>query len=156
MTAAFNDVLRLSNNLEKVNDFSKGRQVGKAIQNFYETRHLGTQTTNILADGLYGVVYNPDLRKAFFEYVSRGDKYAEETCSILAGLNKDKKLLLNHFIGMARYGTQLKISSEKSGVVVPDSLTMVKDAVGIITPLLLSEKPDPGNKLMLEALNRII
>jgi hypothetical protein len=109
-----------------------------------------------LADGLYGVVYNPDLRKAFFEYVSRGDKYAEETCSILAGLNKDKKLLLNHFIAMARYGTQLKISAEKPGVVVTESLSMVKDAVGIITPLLLSEKPDPGNKLMLEALNRIV
>ena len=133
------------------------RQIGKAIQNFYETRHLGTQTTNILADGLYGVVYNPDLRKAFFEYVSRGDKYAEETCSILAGLNKDKKLLLNHFIGMARYGTQLQITnSEKSKETVTQSLTMVKDAVGIITPLLLSEKPDPGNKLMLEALNRMI
>ncbi len=156
MTAAFNDVLRLSTNLESVTDFSNSRQVGKAIHKFYETRHLGTQTTNILADGLYGVVYNPDLRQAFFEYVSRGDKYAEETCSILAGLNKDKKLLLNHFIGMARYGTQLKINSEKSGVVVTESLTMVKDAVGIITPLLLSEKPDPGNKLMLEALNRII
>ncbi len=156
MTAAFNDVLRLSNNLEKIKDFGNNKQIGKAIQKFYETRHLGTQTTNILADGLYGVVYNPDLRKAFFEYVSRGDKYAEETCSILAGLNKDKKLLLNHFIGMARYGTQLKISSEKSGVVVTESLTMVKDAVGIITPLLLSEKPDAGNKLMLEALNRIV
>lgn len=156
MTAAFNDVLRLSKNLENVSDFSNLRQLGKAIQKFYETRHLGTQTTNILADGLYGVVYNPDLRKAFFEYVSRGDKYAEETCSILAGLNKDKKLLLNHFIAMARYGTQLKISAEKPGVVVTESLTMVKDAVGIITPLLLSEKPDPGNKLMLEALNRIV
>lgn len=156
MTAAFNDVLRLSNNLEKINDFSNLRQLGKAIQKFYETRHLGTQTTNILADGLYGVVYNPELRKAFFEYVSRGDKYAEETCSILAGLNKDKKLLLNHFIAMARYGTQLKISAEKPGVVVTESLSMVKDAVGIITPLLLSEKPDPGNKLMLEALNRIV
>ena len=156
MTAAFNDVLRLSNNLEKVKDFSNKRQLTKAIKNFYEKRHLGTQTTNILADGLYGVVYNADLRNAFFEYVSRGDKYAEETCSILAGLNKDKKLLLNHFIGMARYGTQLKISSEKKSVVVTESITMVKDAVGIITPLLLSEKPDPGNKLMLEALNRIV
>lgn len=156
MTAAFNDVLRLSNNLEKISDFSNLRQLGKAIQKFYETRHLGTQTTNILADGLYGVVYNPDLRKAFFEYVSRGDKYAEETCSILAGLNKDKKLLLNHFIAMARYGTQLKIGTEKPGAVVTESLSMVKDAVGIITPLLLSEKPDPGNKLMLEALNRIV
>ncbi|MGB5782282.1 MAG: FAD-dependent monooxygenase [Eudoraea sp.] len=156
MTAAFNDVLRLSDNLGKVADFGNSRQIGSAVKKFYETRHLGTQTTNILADGLYGVVYNPDLRKAFFEYVSRGDKYAEETCSILAGLNKDKKLLLNHFIAMARYGTQLKVSSEKSGVVVTESLTMVKDAVGIITPLLLSEKPDVGNKLMLEALNRII
>jgi len=157
MTAAFNDVLRLSNNLACISDFSNERQIGKAIQKFYETRHLGTQTTNILADGLYGVVYNPDLRKAFFEYISRGDKYAEETCSILAGLNKDKKLLLNHFIGMARYGTQLRITnSEKSKETVTQSLTMVKDAVGIITPLLLSEKPDTGNKLMLEALNRIV
>ncbi len=157
MTAAFNDVLRLSNNLASITDFSNKKQIGKAIQKFYETRHLGTQTTNILADGLYGVVYNPDLRKAFFEYISRGDKYAEETCSILAGLNKDKKLLLNHFIGMARYGTQMRITnSEKSKETVTQSLTMVKDAVGIITPLLLSEKPDTGNKLMLEALNRII
>jgi len=156
MTAAFNDVLRLSNNLACISNFSNERQIGKAIQKFYETRHLGTQTTNILADGLYGVVYNPDLRKAFFEYISRGDKYAEETCSILAGINKDKKLLLNHFIGMARYGTQLRITnSEKSKETVTQSLTMVKDAVGIITPLLLSEKPDTGNKLMLEALNRI-
>lgn len=156
MTAAFNDVLRLSDNLEHVSDFSNFRKLGKAIQKFYDTRHLGTQTTNILADGLYGVVYNPDLRKAFFEYVSRGDRYAEETCSILAGLNKDKKLLLNHFIAMARYGAQLKINAEKPGVVVTESITMVKDAIGIITPLLLSEKPDPGNKLMLEALNRIV
>ncbi len=157
MTAALNDVLRLFENLKKVSNFKHEKKLAKAIEKFYETRHLGTQTTNILADGLYGVVYNPDLRKAFFAYVSRGDKYAEETCSILAGLNKDKRLLLNHFIGMARYGTQLRISqAEASKEKVTQSLTMVKDAVGIITPLLLTEKPDAGNKLMLEALNRIV
>lgn len=157
MTAAFNDVLRLIDNLKNVADFTNKKKLGKAIEKFYNTRHLGTQTTNILADGLYGVVYNPDLRKAFFDYISRGEKYAEETCSILAGLNKDKSLLLNHFIGMARYGTQQRIAkAEVSTENVTQSFTMVKDAVGIITPLLLTEKPDTGNKLMLEALNRIV
>jgi squalene monooxygenase len=157
MTAALNDVLLLCDNLKKVPDFKNKRKLGKAVEKFYATRHLGTQTTNILADGLYGVVYNPDLRKAFFEYISRGDKYAAETCSILAGLNKDKRLLLNHFIGMARYGTQMRIAnSEATTEKVTQSFTMVKDAVGIITPLLLTEKPDTGNKLMLEALNRIV
>jgi len=99
MTAVFADVKNLGENLETVKDFSDKKAVSKAVQKYYDTRHLGTQTTNILADGLYGVVYNPDLRRAFFEYVSRGGKYSEETISILAGLNRDKKLLLNHFIG---------------------------------------------------------
>ena len=154
MTAVFADVKNLGENLETVKDFSDKKAVSKAVQKYYDTRHLGTQTTNILADGLYGVVYNPDLRRAFFEYVSRGGKYSEETISILAGLNRDKKLLLNHFIGLARYGTKLKIKTAKSKEKVTSTFNMVKDALLIITPLLLTEKPDAATKLMLKTLSR--
>ena len=153
MTAVFADVINLGGNLETVKDFSDGKAVSKAVQKYYDTRHLGTQTTNILADGLYGVVYHPDLRRAFFEYVSRGGKYSEETIAILAGLNRDKKLLLNHFIGLARYGTKLKIKSAKSEEKITGTLNMVKDAVNIITPLLLNEKPDAATKLLLKTLS---
>ena len=153
MTAVFADVKNLGENLATAKDYSDEKAVNKAVQKYYDTRHLGTQTTNILADGLYGVVYNPDLCRAFFEYVSRGGKYSEETISILAGLNRNKKLLLSHFIGLARYGTKLKIKSSKSKEKITGTFNMVKDAVNIITPLLLSEKPDAATKLMLKTLS---
>lgn len=154
MTAVFADVMNLGEQLAKVKDFSDQQSISKAVKKFYDTRHLGTRTTNILADGLYGVVYNNDLRRAFFEYVSRGGKYANETISILAGLNRDKKQLISHFIGLARYGTKLKVKTAKSTDKVLGTLSMVKDAAQIITPLLLSEKPDAATKLMLKTLNR--
>ena len=173
MTAVFADVKNLGENLADVNDYTDQKAVSKAVQKYYDTRHLGTQTTNILADGLYGVVYNPNLRRAFFEYVSRGGKYAEETISILAGLNRDKKLLLNHFLGLARYGSKQKLktavvnpvkkgegalgivkTAAKSGGKVAGTMNMVKDALLIITPLLLTEKPDAATRLMLKTLSR--
>ena len=155
MTAVFADVKNLGDNLSAIQDFSDNRAVSKAVQKYYETRHLGTQTTNILADGLYGVVYNKDLRHAFFEYVGLGGKYAEDTIAILAGLNRDKKLLLTHFLGLARYGTKQKLkSTDKAGEKVVGTLNMVKDALVIITPLLLTEKPDAATRLMLKTLSR--
>lgn len=154
MTAVFADVMNLGEQLSKVKEFQNQQSVTKAIQKFYDTRHLGTRTTNILADGLYGVVYNSDLRRAFFEYVSRGGKYADETIAILAGLSRDKKQLISHFIGLARYGTKLKVKTAKSTDKVLGTLTMVRDAAKIITPLLLSEKPDAATKIMLKTLNR--
>ncbi len=173
MTAVFADVKNLAENLSAVTDFFDTKAVGRAVQKYYATRHLGTQTTNILADGLYGVVYNPALRRAFFEYVGRGSRYAEETMAILAGLNRDKKLLLTHFLGMARYGTAQNVkaavkgrdgvsisikgvrSAAKTGEqLAAGTLNLVKDAVLIITPLLLTEKPDAATRLMLKTLNR--
>ena len=151
MTAVFADVMNLAENLETVKDFSNVKAVSKAVQKYYDTRHLGVQTTNILADGLYGVVYHPDLRRAFFEYVSRGGKYAEETISILAGLNRNKKLLKKHFIGLASYGTKKKLQTANIKE-MGDSYGMVKEAVHIITPLLLDEKPDMATRLMLKTL----
>ena len=140
MTAVFSDVVTFSKNLELVTDFSNAQMLEKAVQNFYNTRHLSTQTTNILADGLYGVVYNPGLRRAFFEYMKRGGESAEETIAILAGLNKDKALLLKHFFGMAHYGVKMRIKSRKEEVKFSGSVNLVKDAINIITPLLKNDK----------------
>ncbi len=151
MTAAFADVKNLGDNLLAIKDFQNRKQINTAVKKFYDTRHLGNQTINILADGLYGVVNNPGLRVAFFEYVNRGGKYADEPIAILAGINKDKKLLKKHFIGLASYGTKNKLKS--AGIKeIGDTYGMVKAAVRIITPLLLSEKPDLATRVMLKTL----
>ena len=152
MTAGFSDVHNLSEKLIVIDDFTNDQLVGKAVKSFYQTRHLGNQTINILADGLYGVVNHPDLREAFFEYVRRGGKYAEEPIAILSGLNKDKKLLRKHFFAVANYGTKLKIRNESGTRKLEGSYSMMKEAVKIITPLLMSEKPEPATKLLLEML----
>ena len=152
MTAVFTDVENLSSKLNAIDDLSDQMKIGKAVKSFYDTRHLGNQTINILADGLYGVVNHPDLREAFFEYVNRGGKYAEEPIAILSGLNKDKKLLRKHFFAVANYGTKLKIKNEVGTRKLESSYSMMKEAVKIITPLLMSEKPEPATKLLLEML----
>ncbi len=53
MTAAFSDVKLLCDELQKVDDFNDEASLEKAVSKFYENRHLGNQTINILADGLY-------------------------------------------------------------------------------------------------------
>jgi hypothetical protein len=100
------------------------------------------------------VVNHPDLREAFFEYVNRGGKYAEEPIAILGGLNLDKKLLRKHFFAVANYGTKLKIRNEVGTRKIEGSYSMMKEAVKIITPLLMSEKPEPATKILLEMLSR--
>jgi squalene monooxygenase len=154
MTAAFADASRLSKNLIAITDFGNHDLLDNAIKDFYNTRHVGNQTINILADGLYGVVNHPDLREAFFEYVNRGGKYAEEPIAILGGLNLDKKLLRKHFFAVANYGTKLKIRNEVGTRKIEGSYSMMKEAVKIITPLLMSEKPEPATKILLEMLSR--
>lgn len=152
MTAAFADVQNLSDKLLKIIDFGDRKKLDQAVKSFYDNRHLGNQTINILADGLYGVVNHPDLREAFFEYVSRGGKFATEPIAILSGLNKDKKLLRKHFFAVANYGTKLKIRNEVGTRKLESSYSMMKEAVKIITPLLMSEKPEPATKILLEML----
>lgn len=151
MTATFSDVRNLGSKLTAIDDFDVSK-ADKAVKSFYESRHLGNQTINILADGLYGVVKHPDLQEAFFEYVSRGGKYSAEPVAILAGLNKDKKLLQKHFLAVANYGTKLKIRNETGTRKIGASYSMMKEAVKIITPLLLTEKPDQATRILLKTL----
>ncbi len=152
MTAAFSDVHKLSDLLLQLDDFNDKQKVDKAVREFYETRHLGNQTINILADGLYGVVKHPDLQEAFFEYVNRGGKFANEPIAILSGLNKNKKLLQKHFLAVANYGTKMKIRNEVGAAKIGSSYSLIKEAVHIIAPLLLSEKPDTATRLLLKTL----
>jgi squalene monooxygenase len=152
MTCAFADIELLGSKLLQIGDFRDGDKLEKVIRYFYEHRHLGTQTINILADGLYAVVNHPDLRDAFFEYVSRGGKFADEPAALLGGLLKDKKLLQKHFFGVANFGTRLKINNEKGIRKIEGSYSLIREAVKIISPLLMSEKPDAATRLLLKTL----
>lgn len=154
MTATFADVHNLSQKLNEIDDFNNHGQIDAVVKSFYNSRHLGNQTINILADGLYGVVNHPDLKEAFFEYLNRGGNYATEPIAILGGLNKDKKLLRKHFFAVANYGTKLKIKNEVGTRKLESSYSMLKEAVKIITPLLMSEKPEPATKILLKTLAR--
>ena len=152
MTATFADIKNLGGKLIAISDLNESKKIDAAVKSYYDTRHIGNQTINILADGLYGVVNHPDLREAFFEYLIRGGKYANEPIAILSGLNTDKKLLRKHFFAVANYGTKLKIKNEVGTRKLESSYSMMKEAVKIITPLLMSEKPEPATKLLLEML----
>ena len=152
MTAAFSDVRNLGTKLAEVDDFGAKDKIDSVVKSFYESRHHGNQTINILADGLYKVVIHPDLQEAFFEYVCRGGNYASEPIAILAGLNKDKKLLQKHFLAVANYGTKLKIRNESGTRKIGASYSLMKEAVKIITPLLLTEKPDQATRILLKTL----
>lgn len=152
MTATFSDVQNLGNKLIDIKDYSDQAAIESAVKRFYQTRHLGNQTINILADGLYGVVKHHDLKEAFFKYVSRGGKYADEPVAILGGISKDKKLLQKHFFAVANYGTKLKIKNGVGAQKIGGTYSMMKEAVKIISPLLMSEKPDKATRLLLKTL----
>ncbi len=152
MTAVFADVKNLGEQLEPVTDFNDEKALGHAVKTYYETRHLGNQTINILADALYGVVYHPNLREAFFNYLKQGGKYAEEPLGILAGIVRDKWLLQKHFFAVAGFDVEQKLKVGNLGS-IKSGFSDLKDAVKIIGPLLLTEKPDSRTKLLLKMLS---
>ena len=104
MTAAFTDILNLGERLAKVSNWSEPDEVNHAVMGFYDSRHRGNATINILADALYGVLKHPDLKQACYDYLNRGGSYANEPIAILSAISRDRQLLINHFFAVARYG----------------------------------------------------
>lgn len=149
MTAAFTDVQSLGDKLMAVKDFSQTEAVMSAVKEFYATRHEKNATINILADALYGVMSNEDLKKACYDYLERGGHYAAEPISILAAVSRDVKLLTRHFFSVALYGAGNILSPFPTPAKVARSYRMIRSAVRIIRPLAMNEKP---NRLMRTAL----
>lgn len=140
MTVAFTDVYLLGKNLLALNNFSKANEVNEAVAAFYRERPSQTATINILADALYGVMKNEDLKQACFGYLKRGGNYAQEPVSILSAVSRDVSLLIRHFFAVAVYGV-IGILSVSPGLQSSKrSYRLLKDSVKIIIPLLRNER----------------
>ncbi len=162
MTVAFTDIKLLGDLLVKSDVRSRKSDVtavcissdighrtpdiDSVVQQFYKTRHKKDATINILADALYGVIRNEDLKTACYDYLKRGGLYAEEPVSLLSAISRDQNLLLRHFFAMALYG----MKNLPNGKRIQRSYRMMSDAVDIVSPLVLNEKPGLFTKYALK------
>lgn len=145
MTVAFTDIKLLGDLLYEQIQGTRHKILETAIDNavkeFYKNRHKQNATINILADALYGVLRNDDLKDACYQYLKRGGPYAEEPVSLLGAVSRDKNLLLRHFFAVALYGIKNTLLPLPTFKGVKASRRMLADAVDIVSPLVLNEKP---------------
>ncbi|MFN8298109.1 MAG: FAD-dependent oxidoreductase [Chitinophagales bacterium] len=153
MTAAFTDVQNLANRLVGIEDFAIEEQLTEAIQGFYATRHRQNATINILADALYGVMSNDDLKEACYSYLKLGGAYAQEPIAILSAVSRDRNLLLRHFFSVALHGAKNIVTGNtqmaaenftpRQGISsrIRRSYAMMGKAVEIVSPLVMNERP---------------
>lgn len=149
MTAAFTDIHSLGDKLIAIKDFGDSEAVSRAVKDFYATRHKQNATINILADALYGVMSNEDLKKACYDYLGRGGSYSSEPVAILSAVSRDVDMLMRHFFAVALYGAKNILKPFPTPKKISRSYRMLQSAVHIITPLAMNERP---NRLMRTAL----
>ncbi len=137
ITAVFSDVQILSTHLMNMPDFNDSELIQNKVQMYYRDRKLANANVNIMANALYGVMSNDLLKNAVFQYIKQGGDCAFEPISILAGLNRNPKILIKHFIAVVFCGVK---SLLKEGLInTPKAFRMFWDAVKIIKPLAKNE-----------------
>lgn len=156
MTAALTDVRNLGERLIALKEFSSAQKINEAVQGFYQTRHTQNATINILADALYGVMKNDDLKEACYNYLKRGGTYAEEPVSILSAVSRDKNLLLRHFFAVAFYGIKDIVGWMPSVKKIKRSHRLLSDAMDIVSPLVMNEKPGLFTKYSLRLAEKLV
>ena len=132
MTATFNDILSLNKCLDHV-PYENERELFSAIEKYYTARKKNVETINILANALYKVFRNEDLKDACFEYLNKGGEKSTGPLSILAGINRNKKYLLKHFFNVALQHPLHFITKPKK------QFHLYKNALEIIRPILKDE-----------------
>lgn len=132
MTATFSDIICLNKHLKEAN--GAGKTTFEAIEGYYNDRSKGVETINILANALYKVFRDDDLKEACFEYLSKGGEQASGPLSILAGINKNKQFLLKHFFKVALQHPIHFVTKPKK------QFRIYKNATGIIRPILKDEE----------------
>lgn len=140
MSAVFSDVKNLGDHLLKIEDFNNTVDVDAKIKDFYETRHDGTATINILADALYQVLSDQNLAEACFNYLKKGGDKAEGPIAILGALNKDEAFLKKHFYAVAKQGAKEKLFPIPTPRKIKEGAQMVRKANSILLPLLKTER----------------
>ena len=154
MTVALTDVRILGEALCNMRDFHDKQELDEVVEMFYQKRQKPNATINILADALYGVMLNEDLKHACFEYLQAGGNQASEPIAMLSGLNRDRELLLRHFFAVAFHGMR-KLLARPTTERVRRAYRMLNDAVRIIDPLLMHNAPDLTTKSAL-AVGRLL
>lgn len=144
MTVALTDIHSLGRLLLQI-DMNNEKALFDTVQEYYEKHHSNNATVNILADALYGVVQDPQLRVACFEYLKKGESYYKEPISLLSAVNRERTTLLKHFFSVAFFGVNDNIKFPTPSN-VGKAFNMVKHALEILNPLMLNEKPDMVTK----------
>ncbi len=143
MTVAFTDVQNLGTKLAGIQNFADTEAVDAAVKEFYRTRHKQNATINILADALYGVMSDEDLKEACYTYLKQGGTYAAEPISILSAVSRDEDMLLRHFFSVALHGAKNIMWPYPTVKRFKRSWQMMGHAVNIVSPLVMNEKPGP-------------
>ena len=137
LTAVFSDIHILSTHLLAMSDFSNKDLIHKKIEAYYQDRQRANANLNILANALYGVMSNNLLKAAVFNYLKNGGENAQESISILAGLNRNNWALIKQFFFVAMYGAYDLMLENITNL--PKATKVLVDALVIISPLARNE-----------------
>lgn len=137
LTAVFSDIQILSEHLLAMSDFKNIDLIHKKIEAYYRDRKRANANLNILANALYAVMSNDLLKTAVFKYLQSGGVNAQESITILAGLNRKHFSLIKQFGFLAVFGAGNLIRQSISNL--PKAIKLLKDAFFIIKPLIKNE-----------------
>ena len=140
MTVALTDVQALTDSLENI-DPSDHKQLKVAIKSFYSKRYKENATINILAYALYSVFRHPQLGRACFNYLKRGGKFAAEPMAILAGMSRNRSMLVRHFFKVALFAAKEALRPFPTPARIAKASRLMRDAVAILAPLIRDEVP---------------
>ncbi len=133
MTASFTDILCLNEQLAGI-DFRDETKLESAVNAYYQKRGKNVETINILANALYEVFTNEELKEACFEYLQKGGEQATGPLSILSGINRNKQFLLKHFFKVAMQHPIHFITKPAK------QIRLYKNAKRILYPILKDEE----------------
>jgi len=139
LTAVFSDIQILSAHLLAMPDFNNADLIHEKIEAYYRDRQSANANLNILANALYAVMSNDLLKMAVFKYLQCGGANAQESISVLAGLNRKHYSLIKQFCFLAVFGAFNLVRHEISNL--PKAMKLLSDALSIIKPLIINEIP---------------
>ena len=141
MTVALTDVHHLGDKLIAIRNTFSDEEINEAVLAFYDERNAQNASINILADSLYKVMSDKDLKEACYSYLQQGGNKSSIPLSLLSALNRDINKLLRHFFAVAVHGVKINILPKPSPRNIRRSYRMIKNAVHIISPLVLNQNP---------------
>ena len=155
MTVALSDVRHICDKLIAIQEEFSRENIDEAVATFYKDRYAQNASVNILADALYGVMSNKDLKDACYTYLQKGGKCSSIPLSLLSALNRDRDDLLQHFFAVAMHGAKRILRPTPSAKNIKRSYKMIQDAVHIISPLIQNEKPGPLTATVFKVADKI-